>query len=135
MQEKVDATRMRLFVAAVEQIRRVRSTIDRLLDFVENFNGTLSGFRPLQVCVDQLVELNDCGSCLFARRALCGNVCGALARACYSPFFDAFRGQFQSFWMVVREVVTLAGTALRQLNENRRIIGIGRLELVRVCSW
>lgn len=123
---------MEAFAAAVEQIRRVRSSIDRLLNFVENLNVTLSGFMPLQVCVDRLVELDDCGSCLFARRPLCGNVCGALARACFSPFFDAFRDQFERFWMVVRDVVSLTGRALRQLNENRRIISIGRLELVSV---
>ncbi len=114
---------MRAFAAAVEQIRRIRTTLDKLTDFLEGFNSTLGGFQPLSVCVDRLVELADCDSCIVPR-VLCSNWCGALARACYSPFYDTFNDQFRRFWPIVRETFDLLPGLLARLNENRRVIDI-----------
>ncbi len=116
---------MKAFAAAVEQIRRIRTTLDKLTNFSEEINSTLGGFQPLSVCVDRLVELADCDSCIVPR-VLCSNWCGALARACYSPFYDTFNDQFRRFWPIVRRTFNLLPGLLGRLNANRGVIKINR---------
>ncbi len=114
---------MTAFAAAVEQVRRVRTTLDKLTGFLDGLNTTLGGFQPLSVCVNRLVELADCDSCIVPR-VLCSNWCGALAKACYSPFYDTFNDQFRRFWPIVQRTFNSLPGLWRRLNDNRRVIDI-----------
>ncbi|XP_064399340.1 uncharacterized protein LOC135345810 [Halichondria panicea] len=123
IQGKVSEVRMTAFAAAVEQVRRVRTTLDKLTGFLDGLNTTLGGFQPLSVCVNRLVELADCDSCIVPR-VLCSNWCGALAKACYSPFYDTFNDQFRRFWPIVQRTFNSLPGLWRRLNDNRRVIDI-----------
>ncbi len=120
---------MAAFAESVEQFRRIRTTLDKLKDFLQQLNNTLGGYRPLQVCVNRLVDIADCDSCIVPR-ILCSNWCGALARACYSPVYDVFNGQFRRFWIIVRQVIEQIPRQLQRLNENRRVIEIDPSQFV-----
>ncbi len=137
IQEKVSDVRMAALAASIEQIRRIRTTLDKLGNFLEMLNTTLGGYRPLQTCVDRLVDRADCDSCIVPR-VLCSNWCGALARACYSPFYDTFNGQFRRFWAIVRQVVEQIPRQLQRVNQNRKVIDINPRQFVsnhfRLCS-
>ena len=104
---------------AIQQVRRVLASIERLRAFVRNFTSNLAGFRPLQQCIDTVVRLNTCGRCVATRPLFCRNVCGAIASACYSPFNEALDGQLEDLWEVVRRILDRATDALGDLNENR----------------
>ena len=115
---------------AIQQIRRVLTSIERLQTFVKNFTSTLAGFRPLQQCINTVVRLNTCGRCVAVRPPFCQNVCRAIARACYSPFNDALEDQLELFWEVVRRILDRAAEAIEELNENRGFLDVDLSTLV-----
>ena len=119
---------------AVQQIRRVIASIERLRGFVRNFTNDLAGFRPLQECVNTLVRRNTCGRCEARRPPFCRNVCRAIASACYSPFNDALEDQLELLWEVVRRILDAATDALGDLNQNRGILRVDRLTIVSGCA-
>ena len=115
---------------AIQQIRRVLASIEFLQEFVQNFTRDLAGFRPLQECLNALVEVNTCGRCVAVRPPLCRNVCGAIARACYSSFNNAMRDEFELLWEVVRRILDAATDALGDLNKNRGILSVDPTTIV-----
>ena len=120
--------------AALQQIRRVLASIDNLREFISNLTDNLAGFVPLQQCIDAVVSMNICGRCVSVRPPFCQNVCAAIARACYSPFNDAFEDQFEVLWEVVRRILDAAADAIRNLNANRGIFNLA--EIVRnAAEW
>ena len=120
--------------AAIQQIRRVIASIERLRSFVRNFTSDLGGFRPLRECVNALVRRNTCGRCVALRPPFCRNVCRAIASACYSPFNEALEDQLDILWEVVRRILDAATDAIGNLNQNRGILRVDRLTLVSACS-
>ena len=121
---------------ALQQIRRVLAAIENLRSFLRNFTDDLAGFRPLQQCIDRIVELNTCGRCVATRPPFCRNVCWAIARACYSPFNDALEDQLEVLWEVVRRILDAATGALGDLNRNRGILDVDNSAIVseiKVC--
>ena len=118
--------------AAIQQIRRVIASIERLRSFVRNFTSDLAGFRPLRECVNALVRRNTCGRCVAFRPPFCRNVCRAIASACYSPFNDALEDQLDVLWEVVRRILDAATDAIGNLNRNRGILRVDRFTLVSV---
>ena len=117
---------------AIQQIRRVTASIERLRAFIRNFTNDLAGFRPLRECVNTLVRRNTCGRCVAQRPRFCRNVCRAIASACYSPFNEALENQLEVLWEVVRRILDAATDSLDDLNENRGILRVDRLTLVSV---
>lgn len=117
---------------ALQQVRRVLASIERLQAFLQNFTNDLAGFRPLRQCIETVVRLNTCGRCTAVRPLFCRNVCGAIASACYSPFNDAMENQLEELWEVVRRILDAATDALGDLNRNRGIFGIDQLTLVSI---
>ena len=115
---------------AIQQVRRVLASIERLQAFVSNFTNNLAGFRPLRQCINTVVRLNTCGRCVVTRPQFCRNVCGAIASACYSPFNDALEDQLELFWEVVRRILDRATDALGELNENRGFLDVDLTTLV-----
>lgn len=134
MQGNIEQQRMEAQAAALQQIRRVLASIERLRAFIRNFTNDLAGFRPLQECVDSLVRRNTCGRCVATRRPFCRNVCRAIAAACYSPFNTALRGQLENLWEVVRRILDAATDALGDLNINRGFLRVNTATIVSVVQ-
>ena len=109
---------------ALEQIRRVSASLETLRSFIRNLTDDLAGFSPLQQCINTLVSLNTCGRCTAVRPPFCANVCGAIARACYSPFNDALEAQLEQLWEVTRRILDAATSAIVDLNANRGLFNI-----------
>ena len=124
MQDQVEQQRMDAQAAALQQIRRVMASIDNLREFISNLTDDLVGFRPLQQCIDAVVQLNTCGRCVAVRPPFCQNVCAAIARACYSPLNDALEDQLEVLWEVVRRILAAATDAIGDLNANRGIFNL-----------
>lgn len=53
---------MEAFSVGIEQARRVLTTLNKLNSVIASFNDSLGGYRPLQLCVNRLVEVVDCDS-------------------------------------------------------------------------
>jgi hypothetical protein len=132
MQGHIAQQKMEAQAEALQQIRRVLASIENLRSFLSNFTEDLAGFRPLQQCVDRIVELNTCGRCVAVRPLFCRNVCWAVARACYSPFNDALENQMEVLWEVVRRILDRATDAIEDLNENKGFLDIDNVALVSV---
>lgn len=105
---------------ALQQIRRVLASAEYLRSFVQNLTNDLAGFRPLQQCIDTLVQLNTCGRCVALRLPFCQNVCTAIARTCYSPFNDALRDQLEQLWEVVRRILDVVTDTVSDIKVNRQ---------------
>jgi hypothetical protein len=115
IRQRINQTALSLVGRHLEQIRRGVTTTARILTFLHNFNLTLGNFQPLQHCQQRLVELSFCSRCMRRIPPLCSNTCGALIRACYSPFVDGLRGEFDNLWSVTRHVVRATNNTLMQL--------------------
>lgn len=134
MQGNIEQRRMEAQAAAIQQIRRVLASVERLRAFIRNFTNDLAGFRPLQECVDSVVRLNTCGRCVATRPPFCRNVCRAIATACYSPFNTALRGQLEDLWEVVRRILDVATDALGELNVNKGFLRVNVATIVSITS-
>ena len=134
MQGNIEQRRMEAQAAAIQQIRRVLASVERLRAFIRNFTIDLAGFSPLQDCVESLVRLNTCGRCIATRPPFCRNVCRAIAAACYSPFNNALRGQLEDLWEVVRRILDAATDALGELNVNRGFLRVNAATIVSITS-
>ena len=130
MQGRIAQQKMEAQAEALQQIRRVLASIENLRSFLRNFTEDLAGFRPLQQCIDRIVDLNTCGRCVAVRQPFCRNVCAAIARACYSPFNDALEDQMEVLWEVVRRILDSATDAIEDLNENRGFLDVDNAALV-----
>ena len=131
MQGRIAQQKMEAQAEALQQIRRVLASIESLRSFLDDFTNNLAGFRPLQQCINRIVELNTCGRCVALRPPFCRNVCFAVARACYSPFNDALEDQLEILWEVVRRILDQATDAIEDLNENKGFLDGDNLALVR----
>ena len=130
MQAHVENQKMEAQAEALQQIRRVLAAIENLQSFLRNFTEDLAGYRPLQQCINRIVELDTCGRCVATRPLFCQNVCRAVARACYSPFNDALGDQLEILWEVIRRIIDVATDAIGDLNSNRGILRADNRELV-----
>ena len=127
----INQTRMQLVSDSIEQLRRSLTSGMRLLNFLENFRENLGGFRPLRQCVSTLVRLNYCSRCVQRTPPLCRNICGALARGCYSPFHTGLRRQFENLWNVTRQIIGLTRSSLASLRgQLQRNLNVDRVALV-----
>ena len=115
IRQRINQTALRLVDRDLEQIRRGVTTAVRILTFLQNYNLTLGNFQPLQRCQQRLVELSFCSRCTRHIPPLCSNTCGALIRACYSPFTDGLRGEFDNLWSIARQVVRATNNTLMQI--------------------
>ena len=115
IRQRVNQTVVDSVLNTLGQIRRGVSSASRIRDFLQNFNQTLANFRPLRQCWERLVELSFCSRCTRNIPPLCSNTCGALVRACYSPFLAGLRGEFNNLWNVTRQVVRATNNTLMQL--------------------
>ena len=115
IRQRINQTAVDLVGRGLAQIRRGVTSAVRILTFLRNFNLTLGNFQPLQRCRDRLVQLSFCSRCTGRIPPLCSNTCGALIRACYSPFVDGLRGEFDNLWDVTRQVVHATNTTLMQI--------------------
>ena len=115
IRQRINQTAANLVGRGLAQIRRGVTSAVRILTFLRNFNLTLGNFQPLQRCRDRLVQLSFCSRCTGRIPPLCSNTCGALIRACYSPFVDGLRGEFDNLWNVTRQVVRATNITLMQI--------------------
>ena len=115
IRQRVNQTVVDSVLNTLGQIRRGVSSASRIRDFLQNFNQTLANFRPLRQCWERLVQLSFCSRCTRNIPPLCSNTCGALVRACYSPFLAGLRGEFNNLWNVTRQVVRATNNTLMQL--------------------
>ena len=113
--QRINQTALSLVGRHLEQIRRGVTTAVRILTFLHNYNLTLGNFQPLQHCQQRLVELSFCSRCTHRIPPLCSNTCGALIQACYSPFVDGLRGEFDNLWSITLNVVRATNNTLMQL--------------------
>ena len=113
---------LRTQAEALQQIRRVLASIEYLRGFVQNLTNDLSGFRPLQQCINTLVQLNTCGRCVAPRLPFCQNFCTSIARACYSPFNDALQDQLEQLWEVVRRIIVAVTDTISDLKSNNQLL-------------
>ena len=126
----VNTTNAQLITTEIEELRRSLTSGLKLLSFLEDFSEDLGGFQPIQQCINTLVQLNSCGRCVRRTPPLCRNVCGALARGCYSPIHTGLRAQFENLWNVTRQLIFLTRRALQRLAGRGRIFDVDRLTLV-----
>ena len=129
--QRINQTALSLVDRDLEQIRRGVTTAVRILMFLHNYNLTLGNFQPLQRCQQRLVELSFCSRCTHRIPPLCSNTCGALIRACYSPFIDGLRGEFDNLWSVTRQVVRATNNTLMQLFSDENPLVMFNLLTVR----
>ena len=115
IRQRVNQTVVNLVANTLGQVRRGVSSASRIRDFLQNFNRTLANFQPLRQCSERLVELSFCSRCTHNIPPLCSNTCGALVRACYSPFLAGLRGEFDNLWNVTRQVIRVTNNTLMQL--------------------
>lgn len=94
------------------------TTLNKLDNVIASFNDSLGGYRPLQLCVNRLI---DCDSCID-QRDLCSNVCGTLARACYSPFHDRIQSQLIRLQNTFLDVIDFMPQLLERLNGSKSVI-------------
>ena len=120
MQSHIKQLNMRTQAEALQEIRRVLASAEYLRSFVQNLTNDIAGFRPLQQCIDTLVQLNTCGRCVALRPPFCQNVCTAIARVCYSPFNDALQDQLEQLWVVVRRILNVVTDTISDIKANRQ---------------
>lgn len=131
VRQRVNQTVVNLIDDTLEQIRRGISVTSRIRSFLQNYNQTVGNFRPLRQCWERLVQLSFCSRCTRNTPPLCSNTCGALVRACYSPFVAGLRGEFNNLWNVTRQVVRATNNTLMQLfNLERQVFEFDLLSLV-----
>ena len=134
IRQHVNLTAINQVARGLEQIRQGVSAAFRIYNFLQNYNQTVGNFRPLRQCWERLVQLSFCSRCTRNIPPLCSNTCGALVRACYSPFVAGLRGEFNNLWNVTRQVVRATNNTLVQLfNLERQVfqLNIGSL----VCGY
>ena len=122
IRQRINQMALSLVDRDLEQIRRGVTTAVRILMFLHNYNLTLGNFQPLQRCQQRLVELSFCSRCTRHIPPLCSNTCGALIRACYSPFIDGLRGEFDNLWSVTRQVFRVTNNTLMQLFSEENLL-------------
>ena len=131
LRQHVNLTAINRVGRGLEQIRQGVTTASRIYGFLQNFNQTVGNFRPLRQCWERLVQLSFCSRCTRNIPPLCSNTCGALVRACYSPFLAGLRGEFNNLWNVTRQVVRATNNTLMQLfNLERQVFEFNLLSLV-----
>ena len=116
---------------ALEQIGRISATLAELQNLVRNLTENVTGFRPLQQCIDVVVRLNTCGRCVAVRPPFCENVCEAIASACYSPFNDALKDQLSQLWGVANGIVNITKTEISLLNNQRGLLNVTAIVSVK----
>ena len=126
----INTTNAQLITSEIEELRRSLTSGLKLLSFLEDFSEDLGGFQPIQQCITALLQLNSCAKCVRQTPPLCQNVCGALARGCYSPIHTGLRAQFENLWNVTRQVIFLTRRALQKLAGQGRIFEVDRVTLV-----
>ena len=115
LRQHINLTAINQVVRGLGQIRQGVTTAARIFGFLQNFNRTVGNFQPLRQCWERLVQLSFCSRCTRNIAPLCSNTCGALVRACYSPFVAGLRGEFNNLWNVTRQVVRATNNTLMQL--------------------
>ena len=136
LRQHVNLTAINLVVRGLGQIRNGVSTAFRIYNFLQDYNRTLGNFQPLQECWERLVQLSFCSRCTRNIPPLCSNTCGALVRACYSPFLAGLRGEFNNLWNVTRQVVRVTNNTLMQLFAlERQVFEFNFLTLVCVYTF
>ena len=128
--DAVDNTRMNTVTREIQRLREVVSVHRKIVRFFRDFEEDAGGFRPLSLCALRLTELLFCGRCFARTPPLCHNLCGALAKGCYSPAFGSLRPAFQRVLDISREVLEVAREAVRQLTMSRRLVDLNRETLV-----
>ncbi len=103
-------TAVPLMVDAITSYREAITTLDKIKFFLEEYAENLSAtFDPesLEVFVDEIIERSFCSRCTITTQPMCTNVCGAVVRAAYSPFYTELRDQFNLLFSVARDDVEI----------------------------
>ena len=95
----------------------LRSCITALVNseqFLINYSQNDS-FKFPPKCANELISISFCGRCNSTFPPLCSKTCGALIRACYSPYYDALPKEFNLLWNVSIQVLHILNTTLQDL--------------------
>ena len=110
---RFNKTRLSLIIQQYSTIRLCVSTLDRVCQFLRNF--AQRNFTIPSKCADSFIGLY-CVRCRESSvQLLCRNVCGALVKACYSPFYTGLNEQFEVLWNVSRQVLTITNSTVNAL--------------------
>lgn len=117
----------------VQELRRAVSTLRRIGAFLGTQKTRLSRATILQACVSRFIDLSFCSRCSKKTPPLCFNTCNALVRGCYSPYYTTLNRQYSRLWSVVRQVLRIANTTIKDVLETEKEI-IDYETLVSDCA-
>lgn len=124
----INRTRLFLIIQQYSTIRLCVSTLDRVRQFLRDFAQRT--FTIPSKCAQSFIGLH-CVRCReSAIQPLCRNVCGALVKACYSPFYTGLNEQFELLWTVSRQVLTIANSTLNALTGQSGGFGTGPIDVL-----
>ena len=83
--------------------------------YVQNLTfNVLSVSIPSDECVRNLMMLT-CSKCQKSIPKLCTNVCSAVAKGCFAPYYAALNPQFNIMWNVTAQLVDFINATLTDL--------------------
>ncbi len=124
-------------VQSVTVWREAVTTLEKIERYFETFLTELerdydpANDETFEAIVRDIVRRSFCGRCTRNIPPLCINVCGALARAAYSPFFTQFRSGFQALWNVVARDVQIVISVTAEFFDNLDVI----VDTDALVSW
>ena len=99
----------------IASLRNATSSFYFIDQFVQNLTlNILSMSVPSDDCVKNLLKLT-CSKCQKAIPKLCTNVCAAVAKGCFSPYYAALNPQFNIMWNVTAQLVDFINMTLTDL--------------------
>ena len=109
----------------IASLRNVVSAFYFIDQFVQNLTSNiLSTSPPSDECVKNLLKLT-CSKCQKAIPKLCSNVCSAVAKGCFAPYYAALNPQFNIMWNVTAQLVDFINATLADLfYQQTRVLNI-----------
>ena len=104
-------------------LRNASSTFNFMVKFVQNLTSNiLITSPPSDECVKNLLKLT-CSKCQKTIPKLCSNVCSAVAKGCFAPYYAALNPQFNIMWNVTAQLVDFINATLTDLfNQQTRVL-------------
>lgn len=124
----INRTRLSLIIQQYSTIRLCVSTLDRVRQFLRNF--AQHNFKIPSKCAQSFIGLY-CVRCWESSvQPLCRNVCGALVKPCYSPFYTGLNEQFELLWNVSHRVLTITNSTVNALTGQIGGFGTGPIDIL-----
>ena len=136
IQMGINRTSLQILGRTLEVARRSFTGVSRLLNFIDRFDDDFEDLRinlP-PTCLREFFRIGFCGRCSRSVPPVCSNTCNAVVRACFAGFRDGLLDEFENAWTVLRRLIRLADTSIRELFSSERELLTVTVSLVCVCA-